>query len=207
MVTTASDNGWSVERLLHRLREVRPWSPEHRVLPDRSETSLIRSAVLIPLLCEPGQPVRVLLTVRAGGLRRNPSEVSFPGGKAEPEDASLIATALREAHEEVGLRPEDVVSMTALPPYLTNSGFTITPVVGVVSGPVHLHIEADEVQSLIQLPLADLLDESRYTRREVHSEQGTRSWYSLSWEFEGRSHEIWGITAGIARNLRRFLLA
>lgn len=197
---------WTAECLARRLQEHRAWAPEPRSVPARPINELVPAAVLIPILCA-SHTACVLLTVRASQLKDNPSDVSFPGGKALPQDVDAVETALREAHEEIGLRGSDVELTVTLPPYLTHSGFAVTPVVGLIRNDVVLNFNTDEVQTLIQVPLEELLDAGRYVLQETQGEHDVRRWYSFQCESNGIKHEIWGITAGIARNLRQFLLA
>ena len=97
--------------------------------------------MLIALLPSP-QGLRVLLTRRPESMKDHPGQISFPGGRAEPQDASVHQTALREAAEEVGLSPQSVVILAQLPDYLTVTGFRVSPVLGLVSGGYELHADS-----------------------------------------------------------------
>ncbi|HET9075159.1 MAG TPA: CoA pyrophosphatase [Solirubrobacteraceae bacterium] len=123
------------------------------------------SAVLIALLERDGQ-VWTVFTRRPEDLRRHPGEISFPGGRVDPTDATFMATALREAEEEVGLDPAQVTVLGALPPTPTiATGFAIYPFVAGVTGTVSWRPNPDEVAELIELPLATVRD--GYARRRL----------------------------------------
>jgi 8-oxo-dGTP pyrophosphatase MutT (NUDIX family) len=127
--------------------------------------------------------------------------VSFPGGRAEPGDASAEFTALREAAEEIGL-PEDRVEILArLPDYHTRTGYRVTPVIGLLTPPLELAPDPREVAEVFEVPLAFLLDPRNRQRRTREFQGQTVGFYVF--EHEGRV--IWGATAGMLVNLYRML--
>jgi 8-oxo-dGTP pyrophosphatase MutT (NUDIX family) len=127
--------------------------------------------------------------------------VSFPGGRAEPGDASAEFTALREAGEEIGL-PEDRVEILArLPDYHTRTGYRVTPVIGLLTPPLELAPDPREVAEVFEVPLAFLLDARNRQRRTREFQGQTVGFYVF--EHEGRV--IWGATAGMLVNLYRML--
>lgn len=159
------------------------------------------AAVLVPIVhgAEPG----VLLTLRTSHLRAHAGQVAFPGGRIEPEDASVEAAALREAFEEVGLRAADVELAGRLPEYVTGTGYHITPVMALVPGGLALTPNPDEVEALFMLPLATLLDPAA-------PEQRTRQFRGRErrfWVWPHETHYIWGATAGILVHLAARLRA
>jgi len=156
----------------------------------------IPAAVLVPLLAPP-PAVRILLTRRSAALRDHAGQVSFPGGRVEPQDPDPVRTALREAEEEVALAAERVEVLGALPPQNTATGFRMLPVVAWVEDPGELRPEPAEVEEIFELPLARALDLRRY-RREFRLRNGTRRWYYV---LDHEGYHIWGATAGI---LHRF---
>lgn len=168
---------------------------------------LRHAAVLAPLLPEaaPGEGPRLLLIERAGNLRAHAGQLAFPGGKPEEGDADLLATALREAHEEVGLPPGQVTVLGRLAPVPVPTGFLIIPYVGVVDGPFELRPQAGEVTAVITPSLRQLSDPAVYRFVGERAWQGQR--YELH-EFQIDHPPLWGATARIVHDfLRRIDLA
>ena len=158
------------------------------------------AAVLIPLLSHP-QGLTVLFTQRTPHLRSHSGQVSFPGGRAEPGDANAEFTALREAEEEIGLRPAAVEVLGRLPDYRTRTGYRVTPVVGLLTPPVAFAPDPNEVAEIFEVPLAFLLDE-RNRQRRTREFQGQQVGYYV---FEYGEKMIWGATAGMLVNLHKML--
>lgn len=153
------------------------------------------AAVLIPVVARP--EATVLLTQRSSDLSNHSGQIAFPGGKIEPGDATPADTALREAEEEVGLNIGEVSPLGYLDPYLSATGFLVTPVVGLVSTGARVAPNPAEVADVFEVPLAWLMDPLRFA---VHS----RAWkgrmrYFYAIPFGERL--IWGVTAGIVHNL------
>ena len=157
------------------------------------------AAVLIPVISHP--ELTVLFTQRTPHLKSHAGQVSFPGGRAEPGDASLEFTALRETEEEIGLRPAGVEVLARLPDYRTRTGFRVTPVIGLVTPPLELAPDPREVESVFEVPLAFLLD-PRNRQRRTREFQGLTVGYYV---FEYQDRVIWGATAGMLVNLYRML--
>ena len=161
-----------------------------------SRLSLARnrpSAVLVPL--EPGRGV--WLTRRSAKMPNHAGQVSCPGGKIEPNDGSVEAAALREAHEEIGLDPAGVEILGRLDEYITGTGFHIAPVVALVPRGVELHGTSEEVEEVFCLPFAALLDPELPRPRKTFLRGAARVFYV--WPHE--RHVIWGATAEILRKL------
>jgi len=158
------------------------------------------AAVLVPIIME-AEP-RILLTRRADHLRSHGGQVSFPGGRIDPEDTSPEAAALREAWEEVALDPAAVELIGRLPLHETGTGFLVTPVVGLVTPGVVLRPAAAEVAAILSLPLAVVLDPSQPTRSRVKLKGG--DWRDV-WVWPHDDHHIWGATAAILVSLARRL--
>jgi len=158
------------------------------------------AAVLVPIVAHPAE-LTVLFTQRTSQLRSHSGQVSFPGGRAEPEDASPELTALREAEEEIGLPAECVEIVARLPDYLTRTGFRVTPVVGLLTPPLELAPDPREVEEVFEVPLAFLLDARNHLRetRELRGE--TVGYYVMQYG----KRRIWGATAGMLVNLYRML--
>jgi 8-oxo-dGTP pyrophosphatase MutT (NUDIX family) len=162
------------------------------------------AAVLVPIIAHrPEDPagLTVLFTRRAPHLRDHSGQVSFPGGRVAPADASPEATALREAQEEIGLAPASVEILGRLPEYHTRTGFRIMPVVGAVAPPLTLRPDANEVDAIFEVPLAFLLDTANH-QRHSREWQGELRWF-YAMDYGG--HTIWGATAGMLVNLARHL--
>lgn len=158
------------------------------------------AAVLIPVIDHPAG-LTVLFTQRTTHLKSHAGQVSFPGGRVEPGDASAEFTALREAEEEIGLSAGRVEILGRLPDYRTRTGFRVTPVIGLVTPPLELEPDAREVAEVFEVPLAFLLDPNNRQRR-TREFQGTTVGYYV---FEYEDRVIWGATAGMLVNLYRML--
>jgi 8-oxo-dGTP pyrophosphatase MutT (NUDIX family) len=146
------------------------------------------AAVLIPVVAH-AQALSVLFTQRTTHLRSHSGQVAFPGGRAEPSDASAEFTALREVEEEIGLRPESVEVLARLPDYRTRTGYVVTPVIGLLTPPLALTPDPHE------------LDERNRQRRTREFQGQTVGYYV----FEYQDRVIWGATAGMLVNLHRML--
>lgn len=158
-----------------------------------------RSAVLVPLL-EVNDRLHVVLTRRRNDMRRHAGEISFPGGRCDPEDASPTATAVREAEEEVGLPRENVEILGALSPvgtFVTN--FAIYPVVGWIRHPGEWLLSPHEVDSVLEFDLGRLqagFERRRLLRRGIPFDTDT---YTVD------DHLVWGATGRIVADLLRRL--
>ena len=154
------------------------------------------AAVLVPIVLREDAPV-VLLTQRTAHLRDHPGQVSFPGGRVEEADSSPTETALRETEEEIGLSRRHVEILGFLPEYLTGTGFSVTPVVGLVRPPFSLAPEAFEVAEVFEVPLDFLLDPANHQRMVIHVGGIRRSFFAMPYQ----DRFIWGATAGMIRSL------
>jgi 8-oxo-dGTP pyrophosphatase MutT (NUDIX family) len=159
-----------------------------------------RASVLVPIVARPGD-LTMLFTRRTAHLRNHSGQIAFPGGGAEPGDASAEATALREAHEEIGLEPARVEVLGRLSDYHTRSDYRVTPVVGLVAPPLELRLDAHEVEEAFEVPLSFLLDPANHLRQQREFQGRTIPFYAIPY----RDYYIWGATAGMLINLHRFL--
>jgi 8-oxo-dGTP pyrophosphatase MutT (NUDIX family) len=168
---------------------------------DRSGLSYVPAAVLVAITDrpEPG----VLLTLRQQHLRRHAGQIAFPGGRVDPEDDGPVAAALREAQEEIGLPPTLVEVVGTSDPYRVGSGFTVTPVVGVVPPDLPLVPHDEEVAAIFEAPLAFLTAPANHVQRTALWEGRERRFHEIQWE----DRRIWGATAGMIVNLARRIAA
>ncbi len=195
-----------LERAHERLRRVPPertevlanprgdHSLQNRILalPDDAK----EAAVLVPIVARDTGPA-VLFTERASGLRHHAGQVAFPGGRVDPEDGSVLVAAYREAEEEIGLDRSFVRPLGYLDPYLSSTNYLVMPVVGMVSPGYTLHLNASEVADTFEVPLAFLMNPE-------HHELHTREWRGMQRRYYAimfGDRYIWGVTAGIVRNL------
>nr|WP_105530174.1 CoA pyrophosphatase [Solimicrobium silvestre] len=162
------------------------------------------ASVLITLV-QRAEGLNLLFTRRTAHLTHHAGQISFPGGRVELEDSSLIETALREAHEEIGLSRDYVEILGLLPDYYTGTGYRVTPVVAAVQLPLELQSDANEVAEIFEVPLAYLMDGSRHQLRSsvFPKQEVRRSFYTMPYQ----DYFIWGATAGMLRNLFHFLRA
>jgi 8-oxo-dGTP pyrophosphatase MutT (NUDIX family) len=185
----------SAQDLAARLRQGVRWAVPSG--GDRDETAEPgRAAVLVPIVMRPAPSI--LLTLRASHLARHPGQVSFPGGRIEPDDASPEAAALREAEEEIGLDPAAVELVGRLPLHVTGTGYRITPVVGLLEPPVAPLPDPREVAEVFELPLAVLFGPPGPREEEAEFRGRLRRY----WVVPHERHLIWGATAAMLVALR-----
>jgi 8-oxo-dGTP pyrophosphatase MutT (NUDIX family) len=160
----------------------------------------IPAAVLIGVVAR-ADGARILLTQRTAHLKDHAGQISLPGGRIESGDRDVVAAALREAREEIGLDPTRVDVLGGLPVYETITGFRIHPVVGWIEPPIELVPDPYEVAEVFEVPLDFALDPRNHERDSYERDGRRRHFFVL--RFEGRY--IWGATAGILVNLSRLL--
>ncbi len=166
------------------------------------ETELTFAAVLIPIIRREPQ-LTVLFTQRTTHLTDHAGQISFPGGRAEPEDVSVEATALRETEEEIGLDRNRVTLLGRLPEYITGTGYRVTPVVGWIEPGFTLAPDPFEVAEVFEVPLEFLLDPLNHQQKSMYWEGRERQFYVMPYQ----SRYIWGATAGMLRSLYQALAA
>jgi 8-oxo-dGTP pyrophosphatase MutT (NUDIX family) len=182
-----------------------PWQPELRSEPRFTDRQPAAASVLVPIV-QRAQPT-VLLTERTTHLSTHSGQVAFPGGRQDDTDRDVDHTALREAQEEIGLDPAHVEVIGRLPTYTTGTMFTVTPVVALVHPAHALDLNPHEVAAAFEVPLAFLMNPAHHHRHAFEWEGGTRHWFSMPWMDGQTERFIWGATAGMLRNLYRFLSA
>ena len=170
-------------------------------LPDRRGEPT-PAAVLVPLVNRP-EGLQVLFTQRTAHLSDHAGQISFPGGRVEPQDPSHAAAALRETQEEVGLPPERVAILGQLAEYETVTGFRVTPIVGWVEPPFAVQPDPFEVADVFEVPLAFLLDPENQQRHFRMLGEMRRDYWAIPY----RDRYIWGATAAMLLILDRTLRA
>ncbi|MGH1355174.1 MAG: CoA pyrophosphatase [Thalassovita sp.] len=161
------------------------------------ETRKLRSAgVLVAMIMHKGEP-HVILTKRASHLKHHPGQIAFPGGKQDEGDADVIAAALREAQEEVGLNPDVVEVLGTLPAHETVTGFAVTPVIARATGDFHPTPEPGEVDEVFLVPLSHVTTVARFSIQGRRWRGSKRYYFTVPWG----PYYIWGATARILRAL------
>ena len=193
------------EALRERFRAPPGWEPEVWAEPKFAERQPARAAVLVPVVMR-DRPT-VLLTERTTHLSTHSGQVAFPGGKRDDTDADEAHTALREAHEEIGLDPRLVEVIGQMPTYTTGTQFIITPVVALVSPDHQLTLNTFEVADAFEVPLDFLMNPAHHHRHAIEWAGARREWFSMPY-MDGKTERfVWGATAAMLRNFYRFLAA
>lgn len=173
---------------------------------DNADTELAKDEVLMPAAvliaitdrADPG----VILTQRPETMRRHPGQISFPGGRVDPEDADVITAALREAEEELALPRENVTVIGITDTYRTITGYSVTPVVGVIPPDLPMSPNPVEVADWFEVPLSFLMEPANHIEQAVEWQGRERRYYEIN--YQGR--RIWGATAAMIVNLARRVL-
>jgi 8-oxo-dGTP pyrophosphatase MutT (NUDIX family) len=195
------DRDLIIERL--RGRESRKGTDrgDHNLNPGLDDHyKLVPAAVLVPLI-ERKDGLTALLTQRTSHLAHHPGQVSFPGGHVDPGDESPEATALRETEEEVGLHRRHIDVLGRLDQYRVRTGFSVTPVVGLVMPPFDIKPDDFEVAEVFEVPLTFLMDPGNHERHSRDYRGETRYFYAIPYN----GYYIWGATAGMLVNLYQVL--
>jgi 8-oxo-dGTP pyrophosphatase MutT (NUDIX family) len=184
---------------LHAISNEVPPTGDHVLSPEIQDIATGMppkpAAVLVPVMARP-QPT-VLFTLRTETLTTHAGQISFPGGKLDAADPDPLATALREAEEEIGLGSGFVDPLGYMDPYLSGTGFRIVPVVALVSPAFRPKLNPAEVVEIFEVPLEFLMRPENHARDSREWKGRQRSFYAITYN----DRYIWGITAGILRNL------
>ncbi len=152
------------------------------------------AGVLVPVRIKNGEP-RLYLTKRSSALKHHPGQIAFPGGKQDPSDPTIIDTALREAHEEIGLAPDAVRVLGTIPPHETVTSFEVTPVVGLVAEGFIPRPEPGEVDEVFEVPLGHVMAPGNFSVQYRRWRGARRHYYTVPYG----PYYIWGATARILR--------
>ena len=201
------------QALRERFRDPPVWQAEHSVEKSFSDRQPALAAVLIPLVMR--DELMLLLTERSTGLSTHSGQIALPGGRTDDTDHDAVATALREAQEEIALPRHHIEVLGTLPTYVTGSAFIITPVVALVRPGFQLQPNPGEVADVFEVPLSFLMNPANHQRHETELNGVLRQWLSMPYAdpmsqttgSESRERYIWGATAGMLRNFYRFLSA
>lgn len=188
---------WLADRLQHLESDPNVHRGDHDLNPGMGIVDdLTPAAVLIPLIDRDDQ-VMTLFTQRTSHLAHHAGQISFPGGHSDPVDASPEDTALRETEEEVGVHRRHIRVIGRLDPYITRTGFSVIPVVGLIAPPFEVSPDPNEVEDVFEVPLSFLMDPANHQRHKREVNGTRRDFYAMPYN----DRFIWGATAGMIKNL------
>ena len=208
------------EALRQRFQNPPLWTPEVLREASFTEREPANAAVLIPLVMR--DELMVLLTQRTQNMSTHAGQIAFPGGKSDQADADAVATALRESQEEIGLDAAFVEVIGSLPNYITGTHFIVSPIIALVKPGFEIQPNPIEVDHVFEVPLSFLMHPRNHMEHEMSWQGQQRRWFSMPYpkqyldrklpelnevEDDDATHFIWGATAGMLRNLYRFLIA
>ncbi len=188
-----------LDRVLGALNAARHPSSDYDLNPEiilPAGRKLRAAGVLVPVI-QTGGVARVILTKRSSALKHHPGQIAFPGGKQDLGDVDITATALREAHEEIGLDPANVEVLGHLPKHETVTAFDVTPVLARVAQPFVPRPEAGEVDEVFEVPLAHFLAPAHFRVEQRRWRGSWRRYYTVPFG----PYYVWGATARILRTL------
>jgi 8-oxo-dGTP pyrophosphatase MutT (NUDIX family) len=195
----------TADALAARFAQPPAWQPELRSEPRFTDREPAQASVLVGIVTR-ARPT-VLLTERTTHLSTHSGQVAFPGGKRDATDRDAVHTALREAQEEIGLDAAHARVLGELPTYTTGTRFIVTPVVALVDPRHQLQANPDEVADIFEVPLDFLMNPAHHRRHRIVASGVEREWFSIPYMDGTTERFVWGATAGMLRNLYRFLAA
>ncbi len=190
----------SAQRVHDLFREINPHLVGDKAFERRWSDKRKDASVLVPVVHRSGGP-RIILTVRSPDMPSHAGQISFPGGKAHPKDATPVETALREAHEEVNIAPDLVDIVGTMGVHKGGLGFSVTPVIGLVDPQADLMPCPREVDEIFEVPLAFVADLSNHILEERRLDGVPYQMFAAIYG----SYHIWGLTAGILRSFAEML--
>ncbi|MGF1694553.1 CoA pyrophosphatase [Vibrio lamellibrachiae] len=162
---------------------------------------LRKASVLVGFIERP-HGLSVVLTRRAKHLRHHPGQISFPGGKYEESDSSLLFTAIRETHEEVGIDPSHIQVFGQMPELITVSHFSVTPVLAFINPNYSMSIDPNEVDEAFEIPVSFMLDKRQLYSHLFTINQHDHRVFGLPY----KNHFIWGMTAQIIQAMQQHIM-
>lgn len=175
----------------------------NKALLDQAGEFPAQASVLVLFTDDRHNP-EIIFTLRAQHLSNHPGEVAFPGGMWEPQDRTLLDTALRESHEEIALPRDAVQILGACRPRSTRAGVRVTPFVGVIAAQTPLIPNLAELDCIFRVPLADFHSGAIQTRTDIFAHAG-QSYRVPAWQHQG--YEIWGFTAALTNEIITAIVA
>ncbi|MBL4580869.1 MAG: CoA pyrophosphatase [Gammaproteobacteria bacterium] len=205
-----SDSERAFDDLLAYFSQNKNDNPEPIFHPDNSVNKMMierpgalrKASVLIPITRHrPGKKSEIVLTVRSKNLNSHPGQISLPGGSEEPDDSDVVATALRESEEEIGLAQSNVEVIGRLGDMALPSGFQITPIVGLIEPGLEFFPCPIEVAEIFHAPLSLLMNPDSYNSTSMTYDNHARKVLELQFE----RFRIWGATAAILYHLAQMI--
>jgi 8-oxo-dGTP pyrophosphatase MutT (NUDIX family) len=176
---------------MQRINLLRARIEQHQ--PKNIVEELPEAGILVPLTREP-EP-QIIFTRRAQHMNTHKGQVAFPGGKYDEEDTTLVNTALRECHEEIGVHPEQVELLGPLSQVISLHGIRVSPFVGLVDPEIELKPNLDELDSIFKVPVSFFLNEEPVRRDRMTYKGLAFSVPSYDYHHQGERYEIWGLSA------------
>ena len=175
-------------------REMNKDLPASRYIVDQWRKNRGIAAVLLPIIERPAG-LSILLTVRSSHVRSHAGQIALPGGKVDEDDEDIVATALREAREEVNIKPGDVDIIGSMAAHKGGRGFTVTPVVGLIKNVGNFNANPDEVAEIFEVPLSFVLDLNNHVVQQREDSGVKYNIFAMPY----LHYDIWGLTSGILR--------
>jgi len=189
-------------RHLHRMPERLADKGDLILNPEvRQHYASFREAAVLFSVIERPEGLTTLLNMRPKHLKNHGGQIGFPGGKVEARDNGPVATASREAMEEIGLPVQNVMPLGFLDAYITGSGFRVVPGVAKVTPPPSFVLDANEVEAAFEVPLSFLMNPENHNHDFIDWKGKPRFYYEIPYRDGVANWRIWGVTAGIIRLL------